>query len=382
MPWLTILTLAAWGAAPETSPPAPGQTAATFVTGIRFSQQLDEPLSAAWTNLEGRYILSRLSRERNVSIVLDRRIDPTRALTIEFQNSPLRAALRQLAAARGGDLSTAGNTVYLGPPASAAPLRTLCVLRTEELAKISAGLGKTRRQTLLERQTFAWNDLDTPREILERLAAQYKLEMHGLDQIPHDLWAGATLPETTLVEALSLVLIQFDLTWAWADRGNRLEIMALPTVVALEKSYAPAKLKPAEALRQWSAEIPGLALRAEGGKVVARGTAEQIADLDELVETGKLRREKLPEPPVPLGRRQFTLRIQDIPARALLKKLEASGVVFQYDADTLKAASVDLERRIKMDVDKAPADEFFRQLCDQLGLTFQIDNLTVTLTPK
>jgi hypothetical protein len=275
-----------------------------------------------------------------------------------------------------------GNTVYLGPGASAARLRTLAALRAEELARLGGSLTKSRRQELQGRRNFAWNDLDAPRSIVQAWAAELMLEARGLDQIPHDLWAGAFLPQATPTEALSIVLIQFDLTWNWTDRGHGIEIVPVPETVALEKTFTPSKSKMADALREWPAKVPGLVVRTEGAKVLVRGTAEQLEELERFLETGKTGRDHQPKPPPPLSQRQFTLRIQDVPAQALLRQLEKSGVIFKYDADALKEAGIDLNRRIKLEVDKAPAPEFFGQIFDQLGLAFEIDNLTVSLRPK
>jgi hypothetical protein len=48
----------------------------------------------------------------------------------------------------------------------------------------------------------------------------------------------------------------------------------------------------------------------------------------------------------------------------------------------LAARNINLDDPISMDVKQAEADEFFKALCDPLGLKFSIDDVTVTLAPK
>ena len=46
--------------------------------------------------------------------------------------------------------------------------------------------------------------------------------------MPHDLWAAADLPPISLVDRLTLIAIQFDLTFKVAEHGKRLELVPVP----------------------------------------------------------------------------------------------------------------------------------------------------------
>ena len=65
--------------------------------------------------------------------------------------------------------------------------------------------------------------------IVEQIAGRYKLKVKDLDRVPHDVWAHATLPSVNSYEALSLVLIQFDLTFQWNNDASTIQIVPLPT---------------------------------------------------------------------------------------------------------------------------------------------------------
>ena len=107
--------------------------------------------------------------------------------------------------------------VYLGPKSATRQLRTLIELRKIDLQSKETRIPEQRRNELQRHRTFEWRDLDTPREILARISDSFRLTISNVDLIPHDLWAAAVLPDASLSEALSVVLIQFDLTFRWTD---------------------------------------------------------------------------------------------------------------------------------------------------------------------
>ena len=184
-----------------------------WLTGKAFQQILKEPLSVTWSQVDLRTVSRRLEENRKVALLVDRRLDPSATLDFRADDLPLDELFARLAQVRGGVARVVGNTVYLGPGEPSAPLRTLVALRTRELNDaIREGTGK---RGFVKPNDFAWNDLATPRELLERLAQRHSFELRGIEQVPHDLWAAGHLPQATLAEALSLILIQFDLTFAW-----------------------------------------------------------------------------------------------------------------------------------------------------------------------
>jgi ribosomal protein S19E (S16A) len=75
----------------------------------------------------------------------------------------------------------------------------------------------------------------------------------------------------------------------------------------------------------------------------------------------------------------FTLKIERVPIRAVLKELEKTGAVFVVDEAALKATGKSLDDPVSLDVQKADADTFFKALLGPMDLRFEIDNLTVTI---
>ncbi|MEN6367554.1 MAG: hypothetical protein ABFC88_12120 [Thermoguttaceae bacterium] len=163
-------------------------------------------VNVTWSGVPLRRAVEGLARAQSVAIVIDRRIDPSRPLTLSLQNATAEQVLRAVADQCGVGVSRLGNVYYLGPSSSA-----------ERLASVVAAFGRKVRslptasqRAFFQRKPLVWDDRTSPRELLADLARQNHLEIQGLDQVPHDLWAAANLPACTLIERLSLIAIQFD----------------------------------------------------------------------------------------------------------------------------------------------------------------------------
>ncbi|HVW02263.1 MAG TPA: hypothetical protein VHB77_18060 [Planctomycetaceae bacterium] len=352
-----------------------------WATGPAFHRALGLGVSATWRNGEYREALARLCSQQKVAWVLDRRLDPNRPLTAEYNNERLEAVLQELAGLQGGSTAILGGGVYLGPAQTASRLRTLAALREQELQS-SAGASLARRNEMSKRHAVAWVDLDTPREVLERLAREHHLTIAGLDQIPHDLWGAGALPDANVCEALTVVLAQFDLTFAWNRGATGVTLAPIPEKVVLAKSLTATRGTTAETVRDWISGIPGLTAQLKGTKVVAEGTVEQLEALEYAMNPNAKPAKPETVEPTPIAKRKFKLKARDVPASALLQKLEDSGIIFSYNPETLKQHNINLEQNIKIDVESASPEEFFHAVFDPLKLNFRIDGLTVTLTPK
>lgn len=351
--------------------------------GPAFRKALAGRISATWQNVELRTILRRISSDQEVAILLDRRIDPNQKPHVQWNNTPLLIGLEQLAASISVGVSVVGNTIYIGPAESAAKLRTLVVLRSAEVFGDASEVPSGRQFKLADRRSLHWNDLDTPAELLQQIATRYELKIDGAEQIPHDLWAGWTVPMADATEALSLVLVQFDLTFAWGQAGQGIRLVPTPEHVDIERSYTPRGMTPQLAATRWAESISGLRAVPGDKEVLVRGTVEQHEAVEALLRPGRRTTVKPVANDVPpLERREFTLKVQAVPVSAIMQKLAESGIEFEYDAAVLKAAGVDLNQRIDLDVKQARADEFLRAMFGPLGVRFSYEKLTVTLTPQ
>ncbi len=362
--------------------PLPRETGPTnWLTDTNFRQELDRPFSGSWSSIEFRQLLKEVTADRRVSVILDRRLDPSVEAPIDVNNVSLSTGLTGIARQVNGDVTILENIVFLGPKSATKRLRTLVELRELDLQSKEFLVPKPRRSELLQRKTFESKDLDSPRETLEKFADQIPLNISNAQLIPYDLWAGMALPDVTIVEALSVVLIQFDLTFRWIDKGTAIELIPIPDVVVLERKHHP-KQKPFDVINEVRERFPQLEAEVWKTEISVKGSLEDHEAVAAFLRGDRVNSPIKIEPPQPLQKQLFTLKAERVPLIALLKKLEESAINFDYDSDELKKAGVDLEQKVQIDVKKASAKEFFKLLFDPVGLEFQIDHLTVKLKPK
>src|SRR5690606_7939817 len=126
-----------------------------------------------------------------------------------------------------------GPVMVLGPPQATRRLRTVAELRRQDLAR----LAPPARGNWARMRRWQWEDLATPRSLLEQIADEANFSIENLDIIPHDLWAGCDLPPLSIADRLSLVLNQFDLTFELTNPQGDLRLMRIPAEVAVERSY-------------------------------------------------------------------------------------------------------------------------------------------------
>jgi len=359
-----------------------------FVSGAAFRRALDQSISASSDNDSLRGISRGIERAQRVSIVLDRRLDPSGSRSLHVGGETLLGCLQRLAADSDAGAAVIGNTAFLGPRGTVANLKTLVALRRQELFDKRLEIPDSRRLALTHPITVRWNDLDQPAILVGRLAGEYQLAVEGIDLVPHDLWASAVLPEMTAIEGLSLVLVQFDLTFAWIDHGRGMRIEPVPERVKIDKPYDPPKgTPPATALKRWKEEIPNFEGRVENGKIIVSGSEDQHEVVDRVRRGGrandKVASQTGPKPK-PLANERFNGKIQNIPASAVLKDLERperGQLAFEYDRAAFNEAGIDLEKLVSFELKNARIEDLLKATLDPLGVTFEIHGRTVTLRP-
>lgn len=349
-----------------------------WITGPKFAAEWDRPLTVAFENTELRDTLRKLGPERQLSLVLDRRIDPNVTVSFSMQQEPLRQGLNRLAADHAAELVVTENVAYIGPSDRARWLRTQIFQSERNLG------GDSTKRPALARKTITWDDLTPPREILPHIEGAYRVKIANPEKIPHDLWAGATLPNVTMVEALALVLIQLDLSWTWEPKERLVTLVEWREPDLIERSYAPrGKATVANTLKDMQEKWPEVSITAREKDLVVRGRVEE----HELIAKAQAGGGNRGGPadvaaPTPLVQRRFTLNEKNVPARAVLKELEKTGAELEFDEDSLAAAGADLDRGVTIQVQKATIDEFLRAVLSPVNATAEVNGLTITIRGK
>ena len=360
--------------------PATQETAVSikFVTGRGFRDALQNEISIAWQEEHLRSGLAQLAAARQVAIVLDRRIDPDQLVSLQIRKVPLIDLLSALAETSGAELSVLENFVYIGPEATARKLRTLVDIRTSELLDGGPKLTK-RRFELFKRQAMQWADFDRPTEILQRAAQTFELQVLGADQIPHDLWAGTVLPESTAIEVLSVLLAQFDLTFEWQADASKIQLIPMPENPLLERTWdVKSRTLRAIAVRVPSM-FPRIKTEMQGTRLVAQGRFEELQQINDVLYPKRDRKPTRTKGPKSLS---FTFHLRGT-VGALIPGLEKqSDLRFKYDPQAIKQAGIDLNHRVDVKMQNANIDELCHALFDKAKLAFEIDGTTIKVFPK
>ena len=375
---VVIAALVTGLAAPDSLCAAARSSPSKWNTDGKFEAALDRPISAIWSGVSLRRIVQRIITDRNIAILIDRRVDPDQFLKVDSDNIPLVELLRRLAEQTRSGFRITGNVAYIGPEHAAAKLRTLIHLRRTETRRQT--VDRSRRRGLLQRRTINWNDLDEALPLLRETAAKFDLELEGGERVPHDLWRGAALPSVDAIEALSLLLVQFNLTFEWSPSARGIRLVSIPDRVVVERRHRPVGRAAADVAGEIR-DRTDARITVDGRQLIVRGLVEDHEFIERFLNPKRVGAARPTSGPVPLSRRTFTLEIRDVPASALLHRLTKSGIMIDYDAEALKQAGVDLEKPITMNVTRIPADRFFKLIGDQLGVTSTIDGLAVTLKP-
>ncbi|WP_157605222.1 hypothetical protein [Schlesneria paludicola] len=375
------ITLACHGLATSAEPNLRAQT--RWVTADQFRQELAKPFGAKLDQADLRLITSQISETRQIAILLDRRLDPSAEHQFEVNDVSLDDALRQIAASARAKVTLLENAVFLGPEPATRKLRTLIELRMSELQSTNPAVAERRRKELKRRSDITWSNLDTPREILTSLTKHADLKIRNPDLIPHDLWAAGILPNATLIEALSLVLIQFDLTFRWLDKANSIELIPVPDVVSIQRKIRPHQ-SPLDAMEQLRQQFPNATISPANSELVVTGTVEEHEAISKwLVGNPQQARRVKKEPLKDVKQRLFTFSVpQPVPLAVVMQKLEESDIRFEYDPDAFAAAGIDLQQLVDVNVVNASAELFFRKVFEPARVDFELDRRTVKLKPQ
>lgn len=351
--------------------------AADWLTGVGLAKQLAQPVdNVVWSGQTLRQALDTLSRAQRVAILLDRRVDPGQKLELQLSNVQLLTALQQIALEKKLGVSVLGSVVYFGPPEVASRLRTVAALRLEEIRALEPFVA---RKFLIESDRMKWDDFATPRELLERLGNEAGIEIAGLERVPHDLWAAADLPPLSLADRLTLLAIQFDLTFEASPVGDSITLVPVPDDVALVRSY-PGGADPRALAEKILQMVPDAQVKVVGNQVFVRGSAE---DHSRITSPSTSSGNAGQQPARNIENVRITkLTIQDVPVGQLLQTLaEKLGLDLRIDHKALEEAGVSLEQRVSVSVENATIDQLLFEVIKTCPLRYRRVNNVVEIGP-
>lgn len=330
-----------------------------------------QQVSVTWSGVPLKQGLRRLAGTQHMAVVLDRRVDPEQAITAVLSDVSLADALDDLTRKRDLRYAILGSVIYVGPPHAAARLRTMAALCRQEVGSLSPA----RRETLLERAEWEWSDFAEPRDLLVKLAREGGLRLEGLDKVPHDLWAATNLPPLSLIDRLTLVAHQFDLTFEFAADGRAMKLVQVADNPTIDRRYAGGT-DPRGRAQRFQALIPDAQIEIENGRILVRG---RIEDHERLAAANRPQR-SVAKPET--GKEVYQLKLDDVPVgkviEALASRLDLDVRIHEKE---IAAAGLSLDKLVTIRVKDASLDELLEAVLGPAGLTFHRDGSHIDVEP-
>jgi hypothetical protein len=345
---------------------------ASAISPAEMRRKLAAAASISWSQVPLRRALDALGQAQHLTIVLDRRVDPTRSVTLGGSPEPLANLLARIAESVDCGYSQLGSVAYIGPRDSARRLRTVAAARLDDARR----LPKTAARKFLLQKSWQWDEASEPAQLLESLAGEADVQLAGLKQVPHDLWPAADLPPLSWVDRLTLVAVQFDLTFQVDAAGTKVTLRPLPEKVTVARDYRAGR--EAKTLAQnWSREMPEARIKLAGQKLHVDAPLE----VHEVIEQ-RLKGKSLDAPAVTHGPQQYQLTVEKASLEKVVGQLaERLQLEFVWDRPAIKAAGLSTDQLVSVQVDKVQLDALLRAVFDGTGLAFERRGQVVEVKP-
>lgn len=189
-------------------------------TGKDFDEFSKSPISVSWRHAALREHLARFARGQQLSIVLDRRIDPNLRLDLTVKNASIEQFMLRVSQAAGANFCRFGDCYYIGPAENAQRLLAINAMLTS---------GRQNKQSLLSRsEPVAWAALTTPQDVMNRWSQENDFEIAEIQLLQHDLMAEMNTPAMRLDMRMALLLSQFDLWFRQSKSKSMVTIVQPP----------------------------------------------------------------------------------------------------------------------------------------------------------
>jgi hypothetical protein len=284
-----------------------------------------------WQRVPLRDALGRLHTLFDDPVFVDRRVDPGLRVSLDIDASSAEEVVAAIAAGRDLGVARLGRLVFLGPSGAADQLRSISASRSQEVGRLPADL----RASLTQKRPSNWQRLGEPRSVISGIIEQRGWRLANGNAIPHDLWSAGELPEMTLAEQLTVLLIGFDLTFEVRPNDRSIEVAPLKDVS-----------KPA------------------GVGATAKRTAAPLNSTH----------------PIKDGKHIYTLRVKEQPVGAVIRELSKRlHWAMQIDQESIRTAGKSLDTRVSFSVENADQEHLLEALLRPAGLDYQLQGEQVRI---
>jgi hypothetical protein len=352
-----------------------GLSESGYLTGPPLRTRLQWQVDVAFVERPLRAAIRSLSNSYQIAVLLDRRIDPDRPITLQLKDTSLRIVLEQLAKQGEAEILWVGPVGYIAPAGKA--WQALAATETsEEILRLKA---PTIADQWRQPTPFSWPDFTVPRELVAKLGDQVGWRVVPLEKIPHDLWAGAELPPLTFFEKVGLVVAQFDLRPIPEPSTKEIRLEPLEPIFRWRRTY-PVSPAPGGSLQTLSRMISQAEVAVRANQITVFGTWSEHEQVIRWLHRDDL------SPPArlsPGSERRYTLRQARGRFETVFKQLSAAlGLELRLDYEGLARAGILPDTPVSFSVENATLEELLRAATGSVGCDYRLEGNVLFLFPK
>ncbi len=227
----------------------------------------------------------RLLAEQTQSVILlDRRIDPGFALSLETGFvSRWQVVQRISSAVPGAGVVDVADVTLVGPYQSVRRVPVLMAMCDDNLPRWKKVLSNDEYRKVTQVSAREWPMLAEPRQLLVDAARTAGVAIRNPDAVPHDVWDQGRLTRLSFLDFSCILLAQFDLHPVLSESKAEISIEPVDPSAKIVHKYSVAAADKPRVAQAWQALHPELALRWTGNSTTITATIDEHSDMMEVL---------------------------------------------------------------------------------------------------
>ena len=245
-----------------------------YLTGKKLNRRNLQALSIWWKDEELRDRLMAFSETQDIAIMLDRRVDPSTIVNLGVEDRTVEQAFRRISSAAKIGVCRIENCYYFGPVDTTIALP----IAMDTLARQAKKVSRRSAVKWTAKRPVRTGPVVETKALIQAIATKHGFVVNGLEELPHDLWYSVSLPPTSVIGQLQLMLAGFDKTFEIDPDAKSITIIDFPKIESARRVFAVTK-RPANA-KELTAQFPDLRISYRSKAVTATGPPQQLAQLE------------------------------------------------------------------------------------------------------